>query len=351
MQSSRDIETQAAEWLIRLDEEDSVEVRAELQKWLDSGPKNHAVFLRLEKSWRRADYLKNVKPLDGEVNENVLDTFPGALSPEAQKARQKRSRRALSLAIAASVLLAGVLGGGLWITLMHAEGQVFKTDLGGFQRIALQDGSTALLNTNSELHVHITKDRRQIELARGEALFTVSHDVDRPFDVKAGDTVVRAVGTAFSVRLGEQKQVDIIVTEGRVAINPPDGSPNKLLAQTVALPQLSTLRAGEEVRVKSHKLQVQKVDDEDISRKLSWTKGRLFFDHLTMEEAVAEFSQYNRRRLIIADPAIAQLRISGVFDATDLDSFVEALGTIGIRAEPAHDTTDDEVIRLIGDRK
>src|SRR6185437_1189731 len=102
MQSPRDIEAQAAKWLIRLDQEGSAEVRAEFQLWLASAPRNHATFLRLEKSWRRADYLKNVRPLNGEVNENVLDTFPGAVSPDAQRARERRSRRRrVSLAIAA----------------------------------------------------------------------------------------------------------------------------------------------------------------------------------------------------------------------------------------------------------
>lgn len=302
MQNSRDIEAQAAKWLVRLDLEDSSELRAEFQRWVASGPKHHAAFLRLERGWRRADYLKNVRPLDGEVNENVLDTFPGALSPEVQRARAEKPQRAVRVAVAASVALVSLLAAALWFAFLRFDGQVYKTDLGGFQRIALQDGSIALLNTNSELRVRLTKDRRQIELTRGEAHFTVAHDPSRPFDVKAGDTVVRAVGTAFSVRLREQQQVDVIVTEGRVAIDPPDDSLNMKLAQSIPLPQLSTLTAGEAVRVRAHELQVRKIADADVDRKLAWTKGRLSFDRVTLAEAVAEFNRYNRRQLIIDDP-------------------------------------------------
>ena len=350
-----DAEDQAAKWLVRLDLDRSRAVRAEFRRWIASAPKNYAVYLRLERSWRRADRLRNIKPLDGEVNENVLDTFPHALSPEVLAARAQKPKNALKLALAASVATVGLIGA-LWFAHVRSEWQVYKTDLGGFQRVALQDGSTALLNTNSEIRVHLTKERRLIELTRGEALFTVAHDSSRPFDVKAADTVVRAVGTAFSVRLGDERQVDVLVTEGRVAIDPPDDSQNmKLADRSILLPQLSTLNAGETVRVAARRVQeVKRVDTEVVNRKLAWTQGRLWFDRVTLAEAVAEFNRYNRRQLVIDDPEIAGLHIGGAFDATDLDSFVAALGTFGIHAIHSRTQADDpdtEVIRLAGNKK
>jgi transmembrane sensor len=352
MQKSRDIEDQAAKWLVKLDLDDSPELRAEFQKWLASGPKNHAIYLRLEKGWRRADYLQNVRPLDGGVNENVLDTFPGALSPEVQRARAQRPARRLTVATTAAILVVGLLAGS-WLVYSRLEWQVYRTNRGGFQRIALQDGSIALLNTNSELRVRLSRGRRQIELRSGEALFMVAHDTARPFDVKAGDTIVRAVGTAFSVRLREHRQVDVLVTEGRVAIDPPDDSLNSQLAQSIPLPHMSVLTAGETVRVKAHKLQVRHIDGELVNRALAWTKGRLLFDRVTLVEAVAEFNRYNRRQLVIDDTAIADLHISGSFDPTDLDSFVAALATFGIQAIPARATSDDtdaQVLHLVDAR-
>jgi len=208
------------------------------------------------------------------------------------------------------------------------------------------------LNTNSRIRARMSSGRREIVLDRGEALFTVAHDRRRPFDVTAGDTVVRAVGTAFSVQLRGQKQVDVIVTEGRVAIDPPDDLLDSKLPEPVALPTLSTLAAGETVTVREHQMtRVQKIADEDMARKLAWTRGRLWFDRVTLAEAVAEFNRYNHRQLVIEDPAIAGLHISGTFDATDTDSFVEALKTFGIHALPTAGKADDhnpETIRLVG---
>jgi transmembrane sensor len=354
---AREIENQAAEWLVRLESDPSEPQRAECESWLALDPRHRAAFLRLEKGWRRADRLKNLKPLDGEVNEHVLDTFPHSAAresvepaPPAPTPASRLSRKTVWLAAAAVVALIAI-GPIMWFVGSNVGWETYRTELGGFQRVAFQDGSTAFLNTNSEIHVRLGKDRREIVLIRGEALFTVAHDVHRPFDVKAGDTVVRAVGTAFSVRLGEQKQVDVIVTEGRVAIDPPDDSQNFKLAQRIAMPQISTLAAGESVRVNSRKLEVQKIDNENMNRKLAWTQGRLWFDRMSLAEEIAEFNRYNRRQMVIDDPSIADMRFSGAFDATDVDSFVATLGVLGIKGVATRTNQDDqdtEVIHLSG---
>jgi transmembrane sensor len=348
---AHDIEAEAAEWLIRLEEDGSAATRAAFDTWVAEDPRNQAAFLRLEKTWNRADVLRKLRPLDGVVDEQVLDKF-GVPTPIFDKPAEAPApkRQKVWMAIAVS-LLAVVIGAVIWIEVVRSGWQVYKTEFGGFQRIALADGSTAMLNTDSEIRVRLSSSRREIVLERGEALFSVAHDIRRPFDVTAGDTVVRAVGTAFSVRLRDQKQVDVIVTEGRVAIDPPDDSLDSKLPQKEAMPTLSTLAAGETVTVKAHRMHVQKIADEDVSRRLAWTQGRLWFDRVTLAEAITEFNRYNRKQLIIDDPSIATLRIGGAFDATDLDSFVAALQSFGIRAFPTRSREGDsetEVIRLVG---
>ncbi len=342
-----DIEAEASGWLILLEKDPSPAHQAEFEEWIAADARNRAAFVRLEKTWRHADVLRKLRPLDGVVDENLIDKFgePGSIVITPKK---KSWLPWLAVAASFLVLTVGAVG---WVTVVRSGWQVYKTEQGGFQRISLQDGSTAFLNTNSEIRVKLTTERREVVLSRGEALFTVAHDTHRPFDVTAADTVVRAVGTAFSVRLRDQ-QVDVIVTEGRVAIDPPDDSLNsKLPQQQVALPTLSTLAAGETVTVKARHLNVHKIAAEDLTRKMAWTQGRLWFDRVTLSEAVTEFNRYNRRQLVIDDPAIENLHIGGAFDATDLDSFVAALQSFGIRASPegtSADATKTEVIRLLG---
>ena len=348
---ANDIESDAANWLIRLEGDSSPQTRADFEAWLAANPRHHAAYVRLEKTWNHADIVKRLRPLDGLVDEQVIDKF-GQQTPIFDVRKPKGRSSTSWLAFAASLMLIAV-GGVVWFVVARSGWEVYQTEFGGFQRVVLADGSTAVLNTDSRIRARLSSGRREIVLEKGEALFTVAHDVRRPFDVTAGDTVVRAVGTAFSIRLRDQKQVDVLVTEGRVAINPPEISANSKLPQPVALPKISTLAAGEAVSVKAHRqLKVLKIADDDLRKKLAWTQGRIWFDRVTLAEAVAEFNRYNRRQLVIDDPSIAELHIGGAFEATDLDSFVAALQTFGIEVvtDGQADPANGEVIRLVGNR-
>jgi transmembrane sensor len=207
------------------------------------------------------------------------------------------------------------------------------------------------------MRTRLSPNHREVVLERGEALFKVAHDATRPFDVQAAGTTVRAVGTEFSVRVREpneraqgqpgQKDVEVLVKEGRVAIDPP----KQQLERAAALPpSVSMLSAGETVTISASRVSVQKVAETDVDKKLSWTEGRLWFERQRLADVVAEFNRYNRRQMVIADPAIADLRIGGGFEATDPESFVAALErTFGIRAFPSAE--DPDVIRLVGTRE
>jgi transmembrane sensor len=265
------------------------------------------------------------------------------------------------------VALAAV-GAVAWYSYERTGWHEYTTDFGGLSRIVLDDGSIVNLNTNTQMRVQLTAEQRHIVLERGEALFKVAHDTTRPFDVDAGDTTVRAVGTEFSVRVrepaeasGGAKDIEVLVKEGRVAIDPPKKNA-KPLERAEQLPKtISTLSAGEAVTITATRvtteqpqMQVQKVAEADVDKKLLWTEGRLWFERQTLKDVVTEFNRYNRRQMVIADPAIENLRIGGGFEATDPESFIAALETtFGIRAFPSPSSDGDgaEVIRLVGTRE
>src|SRR5262249_36863484 len=79
------------------------------------------------------------------------------------------------------------------------------------------DGSTIVLNTDTEIDADLARGTRSIKLIRGEAEFEVAKDSRRPFLVYAGDHLVKAVGTAFTVCL-RQKNVEVMVSEGVVEL-------------------------------------------------------------------------------------------------------------------------------------
>jgi transmembrane sensor len=395
MTTASDLESQAAAWLVRRDSGGlSPEEQAEFDAWLSTDPRARAAYVRLEAAWTRASGLmRRLRPLEGEVDADLLERSP--LSPvervsfEEYPARQEtgtsldlaetyataesdrgthaaaeheggsesgtKRRWAIPLAAAAAVAMVA-FGAVTWLAYERNGWTEYSTDLGSLERVVLDDGSIVSLNTNSTMRVQLSPERRHIVLERGEALFKVAKDPRRPFDVEAGNTIVRAVGTEFSVRVREaagtagSADIEVLVKEGRVAIDPPKSA--KPLERAAVLPaSTSTLSAGEAVVISAQRVRVQKVAEETVERKLLWTEGRIWFERETLKNVVAEFNRYNRRQMVISDPEIENIRIGGGFDATDPESFIAALErTVNVRAFPSPQTdgSEAEVIRLVG---
>jgi transmembrane sensor len=324
MNSAMDIEAQAAAWLARRDARSSEEPDADFTLWLAADPRHRAAYLRLAAAWERTARLKVLRPEGNTIDpDHLARRAPG---------RSYWPRGGL-WAFAAT--LAALALGVIWWQQQFGE-ESYRTEVGGLSRVVLKDGSTVTLNTDTELRVRFSKSRREIALLRGEAQFNVTHDLFRPFEVLAGGRLVRAVGTAFDVRYQPNQALQVLVTEGRVAFL--DAS--QMTASADADPQTATISAGESAVAGGGKISVRRVNATEASRQLAWQVGQLSFQGETLAEAVSEFNRYNRRKLVIDDPAIANLQIGGSFQALEVDSFVAALArSFGITAYPRRDNT------------
>lgn len=270
--------------------------------------------------------------------EQTADAVRGEHPPASDTEGSSRFKQFVSSRLAASiVVLAVLIGGGGLYALEHNSADVYSTRVGEFHRVSLSDGSTMAVNTNSEVRVNYTGSLRKVEVVRGEALFVVAKNAERPFEVSVGGNVVRAVGTAFSVRLHDgtsEKQVDVVVSEGRVAINPPS-------TQTYPAGTVATVRNG---RVET----TTTIHLADITGKLAWTEGRLVFQGEKLSDVVQEINRYNLRQFEVADPDIASLRIGGTFVATDPDGFAKALDkSLGIQSRAQEQPFGHDVIQLV----
>lgn len=346
---NRDVEECASAWLARRDSGAWSDAdQARLEQWLAASTLNRVTFLRLELAWEESARLKALgagvpddrPPPRGHWNLSPfpLSPFPNSLRAPAQAGadlagRHPRSRRGPGysaflrhltrhwhLAIASSLLLALAVGvGAHWARL---GGERFTTTVGGLASVSIADGSKITLNTDSRVHVKLTKSERRIELDRGEAFFEVAKDRDRPFVVDAGGRRIEAVGTKFSVRRNSGS-VEVIVTEGRVRVD-----------ETVLTAGMIGL-AGEDG------LLVQRKNLEDAELHLSWRRGVLMFRELPLYEAAAELNRYNVRKLVVADPAVGELKVEGNFRPTNVMAFVRLLEAgFPVRAE----IEDDRIV-------
>lgn len=318
---------------MRVDEDGTPDASRKLAAWLASNPRHRAAFLRVSTAWRRADVMRRLAQPDEEPDPDLLaperppatESITEPARPETQRVTPIRPLQANAevppptrryrVGIAAALGVFAV-GGVTWLTHQANTTQTYSTAVGEFHRVPLEDGSQIALNTASKVRVAFTKSQRRVELIEGEAQFEVAHDPKRPFFVVAGNTVVRAVGTEFVVRLRHQDSVDVLVTEGRVAINPPS---------------TTTVSAGQMVLVRKNGITTRTV--EDMTRRLAWTEGMVIFAGETLAEAVSEFNRYNHRHLVISDDAIANRKVGGAFRTTSPEKFAVALEkTFGIEA-------------------
>jgi transmembrane sensor len=251
--------------------------------------------------------------------------------------------------LAAAVALA--LGGVTWWRAIVPAGHdglapfttTANTEVGAQRALDLPDGSVVHLNTDSHVEVSFTPALRQVRLVRGEALFEVAKNRSRPFVVSTGSVQIRAVGTAFNVRLRSQA-MEVFVTEGSVRV--------ENLATPAAAPTRSSAAPGANLLAAGQKLTVdltspapapaipETVPPAAVKRALAWQQQRLEFESAALPDMVAEFNRYSRHQLVIADPRLEQKRFGGSFPAGDHRTFVRLLEThFGVIAERRHGQT------------
>jgi len=353
-QTMETISELAARWAVRADAGAlGPDEQRELETWLAADSRHRGAYVRARAQWVDLDRLAALQGpaggTDGRFPAADSAAAEPAPSPTAESARVVAqsgatvaglSRRQL---LAAGIAAIGFLGGGLsWLIVREGQ-ERYTSGIGEVRRIALEDGSTLLLNTASEVTVRLTKQQRGIRLVRGEALFEVAHDKSRPFIVQANDTAVRAVGTAFAVRL-EAAQVDVTVTEGVVEVVDLKTMSGLGPATTpVSRFEVKRVAAHEHaVIARSRAPEVEPIAPAKADRQLAWREGMVSFDGETLQTAVAEINRHNRRQIVVDDPALAAMPIVGVFRATDLEGFsAAAAAALKARAIP-----DGDVIRL-----
>lgn len=311
---AKEIQTRAADWLMERYESASwnEESAAALEAWLSQSLAHRVAYVRLETAWNRTNRLVAMrKPAADET------------------AAPQRRITPMFLKIAAMLIAIGVLGAAAVSYILSPREQVFATAMGGHRIVKLADGSQIELNTDTLVRVKMTEAQRTVWLDRGEAFFQVRHDYKHPFILMAGNQRVTDLGTKFLVRR-ETGRLEVDVIQGSVrfetAVN--DGAQTRsalLLPGNIAV-------ATEQSIVVTRKL------PQILADRLGWRRGVLVFDHTTLGDAVADFNRYSRKKLIVADAAVARMTIDGTFPTNDVELFARvARDILGLHIENRKD--------------
>ncbi|PZR03098.1 MAG: hypothetical protein DI536_36360 [Archangium gephyra] len=283
-----------------------------------------------------------------ELDRRVELTDAFAAMPEIREMR----RAALALARDRSRLSRGkwIVGGALAASLAAALVWIGQPDAGpgpadvaaadhvrrysaaiGQRRdVVLEDGSRVTLDTGSQIAVLFTDARREIALLAGRARFDVAKNAERPFIVSAGSRLVTAIGTAFEVRLRTDGNVQVLLVEGHVRVDPtrPAG-----LARVIPALARTDLEPGDLLTEAAGNVAVER---GDVARETAWSRGMLIFRNDSVAEAISEVNRYSTVQLVVEDPRVAQLKVSGIFSTTSGEEFVAALEALyPVRARAA----------------
>ena len=293
----------AATWFSRRGQIDA-QGQAEFAVWLAADARHAHAYAQLEDTHRAARRI----PAQLAARWTVPPPPPAPVS-----APRRHWLRALPYAAAAMLLLGVGAGGYRWWQQQAVFSQSYATARGQRLAVSLPDGSKLQLDTATQLHVTVYRQRREVRLAQGEALFQVQAKQGQPFNVLSGPLTVTVVGTQFSVRntLEHDGQLRVAVQHGHVRV-------------AGARQEQVDLTAGQGV-------------SSDASGRLSavaslapgsvapWRDGRITFDNVPLGAALAEFERYGDTGFIVRDPAVARLRIGGSFSLAQLDRFAAAL--------------------------
>ncbi len=337
------VREEAASWAVKLDAGAlSAHERRELAQWLKRSPAHVDEFLT---ACAMLDLLGDTEDRAAiDLADLMVPTDETVVSLQAEHARRGfvarhvRSIGAVAAAFALTVLGVALLREPDRLPALEPTPVLAVTDFGETDRLALADGSTVALNTETELRVTLGQDARTVSLASGEIFADVAPEAQRPFRVLAGDTPVEALGTAFNVRyLNGALRVD--VREGVVLVGA--GGPIERVTHASALQsgpvQLADgrvlLSAGQWMALDAGSTE-PRLGRIDLANVAAWQEGRLVFENAPLSDIAAEFNRYNRTRLVITDSDLAGARVSAVFDARDPEALVASLELTGqARAE------------------
>jgi transmembrane sensor len=267
--------------------------------WIEADPRNAVAFARAEAAWEAAGRLRASPPsLGAPAQSDRLVDVP----------RRRLLGALISAAAAASVVAVA------WV--VRPQGASFSTAVGEQRQVTLADGSHVLLNTASTIEVVMRRARREVRLLKGEALFSVAHDPSRPFVVTAEGARIRAVGTAFNVRL-RKTLVELTVTDGLVAVTTAEARARR--------PAPALIPAREGAVIGRSIIAPVRLDEQSLQRRTQWRTGVIEFDGETLEQVVDEFNRYRSKPIVIDDPAVASTRVGGRFELRESDKFLAAL--------------------------
>lgn len=309
--SSRQINEQAAAWIMRLSADDANE-RQQAQHgfaaWKASDTRHAEAAARMEQLIARMQSIRQ------EGNADVRPAH-AALQAVADKRKSGHGRTFLR-----TLLLAMAIGIPSWFALDAPPPSQWLADLrtteGQWLTRTLEDGTRLTMSGSSAVNLQFDASNRTLVLLEGDIRVDVAKDAARPFIVQTPLARIRALGTRFAVsHSGDRTVLDMF--ESRVLVQTKAEQHRSATTGTV-------VAAGQRVEFQPQGIErIASVDAPRIEESLQ--KHRLVVQDQALPDVLRQLSRYRPGHLQYDSQALAHLRVSGVLPLDHPDQALQLL--------------------------
>jgi len=314
-QAAEGARREAAAWIARMRGPDAEASRLDFERWRSMSLRNRTAYAEMEQISRLSRRLGETEVGRAHLGRRRRQPFFAWPVPR--------------FAVAGLVIVLLVGGGSLFLLrdrpapgVAVARPLVLATRVGEIRRVRLEDGTEVTLDTDSEIEPGFTRGYRIVHVLRGRARFDVAASVGRPFMVEAGDKTIVDRGTVFDVTVGRDG-VRVMLLRGAVDVRLTRSRDARAAPLARLLPGQAFVEAGGAAAVSPARRGGER-----------WVEGMLSFDNTPLGQVVAEANRYSGHKLVLGEPGLAGLRVSGLVRASPPGGLAAVLAaTLGLRVE------------------
>jgi len=254
---------------------------------------------------------------------HLLDRIHHEIHRDEMRERHKPLHRFMQVYMraAAILLLPLVIAGGLigvryffYRSQVSSGGEVsavINAPMGSRVSFSLPDGTTGMLNSGSRLgYAFPFVSNRKVSL-EGEGWFEVKKDEKHPFEVSAGDSKVRVLGTKFNMSAySEENYVEVVLQEGEVEFTGDKGK------------EKVSIFPSERLVYQGGRTDKLVVEPEKYNE---WTEGKLVFRGDSMLEVARRIERWYNVKVIIKDKELERYTFRATFQDDSLEDVLRFL--------------------------
>lgn len=276
-------------------------------QWLEADPQHRAVY-------------DDIALLDGTLSDNrelLGQLFPAEPAVAPEPAATRSVRRWAGYGFGGAIAAAAAMFAVPMMTAGPAQ-IAYETGPGQTRMVTLADGTQVALASSSRLLV--AKDDKNDISIEGAAWFSVPHNPLRTLVIRADGYRISDIGTRFEVKsVGER--LTVAVADGSLSVGAGG------LSRKVQLHGGQRLMVARDIGL----AEVGNIDGGDVA---SWRSGRLVYQDVPLSLVATDLSRYAGKN-VVADPAIARRRFSGVLSIGDGSGLVKDISQImGLAVRP-----------------